>query len=306
MISFLARLQSQFDRIPPELRGMLLILASTLAFSSMHAVIRHLSTDVHPLESAFFRNLFGLIVFLPFLVRHGLGILKTDRLKLHAIRGGIQACSMLMFFTALSLTSLAKLSAMSFTAPLFATIGAVLVLGERIRVRRVTALVVGFIGALVIIRPGIVEIDLGALLVVGSSAVWAVALLIIKVLTRTESSITITAYMSVFLTPFTFVAALFVWSWPSPTDYLWFLVMGVFGTLAHIAMTHAFKLADATVVLPLDFTRLIWASALGYLVFGEIPAIWTWLGGVIIFASTTYIAFREARLKSGGAASADD
>jgi drug/metabolite transporter (DMT)-like permease len=179
---------------------------------------------------------------------------------------------------------------------LFATIGAVLCLGEKLRFRRVVALVLGFIGALIIIRPGIIAIDLGAMLVICSSAIWACAMLIIKVLTRTDSSVTITLYMGVFLTPITLVAAVLFWKWPTLHEYLLFFCMGAVGTLAHVSMAQAFKWVDATILLPVDFTRLIWASLFGYWVFAEMPELWTWVGGIVIFVSTSYIAIREAQL----------
>jgi drug/metabolite transporter (DMT)-like permease len=301
MPTFLAPLKNWIDAVPPVLRGMALILFSTLGFSGMHAVIRQLGKeDLHPFEIAFFRNFFGLIVLSPLFLRHGVGALRTRLLPLHALRGVLQIGAMLMFFTAVTITPLAKVSAMSFTAPLFATVGAVIFLGERIRSRRIAALVIGFVGALVIIRPGAVEIDLGAVLVLGSSAIWAVAMLIIKRLTRSDSSVVITAYMGIFLTPLSLVAAVPVWTWPEPHHYLMFALMGALGSLAHVSMAQAFKEADATAILPLDFTRLLWAAALGFLLFGEIPDLWTWVGGITIFASATYIAYREARQHPAG------
>ena len=285
------------DRVSAPVLAMLLMLVSTLGFAGMHAIIRYTSRDMHPFEIAFFRNIFGLAVLMPFIYRAGLGALRTGKLHLHAIRGVIQIGAMLMFFIGVSLAPLAKVSAVSFVAPLWATLGAILFLGERVRLRRISALVIGFIGAMVIIRPGIAAVDQGVMLVLGSSAIWACAMLIIKVLSKTESSITITVYMGLFLTPLSFIAALFVWQWPTLEQLALFALMGVLGSVGHVALAHAFKLADTTAVLPLDFTRLIWASALGYVLFAEIPEIWTWLGGTIIFAATTYITFREAKLK---------
>lgn len=162
----------------------------------------------------------------------------------------------------------------------------------------------GFLGALVIIRPGFEALSLGTLLVIFSSVVWSSAMLVIKVLSRTDSSITITLYMALFLTPLSLLPALFVWRAPSLAELLLLAAIGALANLGHLAMAQAFHEAEATVVLPFDFTRLIWASVLGYLLFAETPDPWTWVGGVIIFASTTYIAFRESRLKSsaGGGA----
>lgn len=275
---------------------MLLLLGATIGFASMHAVIRIASSEQHPFEIAFFRNLFGLVVLSPFLLRHGFGALRTRRLPLHAARGAVHVSAMLMFFTAVPITPLGTVAALSFTAPLFVTVGAVLVLGEVVRIRRIAALAVGFVGALVIIRPGVAALDPGSLLVLGSSAVWAGAMILIKLLSRTESSLTMTAYMAVFLTPLSSIAAAFVWRWPSPEELGWFALMGSLGTVAHLCLAQAFREADAAAVLPVDFLRLIWASVFGYLLFGEVPVLFVWIGGTIIFASTLYLAYREARV----------
>ncbi len=275
---------------------MLLLLGATVGFASMHAVIRIASNEQHPFEVAFFRNLFGLIILSPFLLRHGFGALRTRRLPLHAARGAVHVCAMLMFFFAVPITPLGTVAALSFTAPLFVTIGAVLVLGEVVRIRRIVALIAGFVGALVIIRPGMAALDPGSLLVLGSSAVWAGTMILIKLLSRTESSLTMTAYMAVFLTPLSSIAAAFVWQWPSLEELGWFALMGMFGTASHLCLAQAFREADATVVLPVDFLRLIWASVFGYLLFNEVPTLFVWIGGVIIFASTLYLAYREAKV----------
>ena len=292
----LATLLAAYFSLPPPMRGMVLMFGATVGFASMHAVIRIASSEQHPFEVAFFRNLFGLAFLSPFLLRYGFGLLRTRRLPLHAARGAVHVSAMLMFFFAVPITPLSTVAALSFTAPLFVTVGAVLVLGEVVRIRRIAALVAGFVGALVIVRPGMAALDPGSLLVLGSSAVWAVAMILIKLLARTESSLTMTAYMAVFLTPLSAIAAAFVWQWPSLEDLGWFALMGSFGTLAHLCFGQAFREADTTVVLPVDFLRLIWASVYGYLLFNEIPVLFVWIGGVIIFASTLYLAYREAKV----------
>jgi len=299
MKSLSAAIDGTLGRLPPHIRAVVLMLLATLCFTLMHTVIRYAATEgqMHPFEVAFFRNVFGFLAVLPFALQHRAAAFRTKRLKLHALRGTMQVFAMLMFFYALSVTPLAKISAVSFTAPLFATLGAIIFLGERIRARRIIALILGFTGAMIIIRPGLIELDMGAMLVMTSSSIWACAILIIKALVRTESSLTITTYQNVFLIPFTLAAALFFWTWPNWQMLGLFALTGMFGSIAHVAMAEALKLAEATAVLPYDFVRLIWASGIGFVIFGEIPEIWTWVGGGIIFASTTYIAFREARLK---------
>ncbi len=280
-----------------ESRGIVLILMSTATFTAMHATIRHVTEGLHPFETAFFRNLFGLVVLAPVFFREGLAPLRTERIKLHALRGGLQTVAMLCFFTALSIAPLAQVTALSFTAPLFAALGAALILGEVMRIRRWTALIIGFVGALIIIRPGIIEIDFGTVLTLVASSLWAIAMLVIKSLSRTDSSVTVTLYMGIFLTPLTFIAALTVWTWPTPEQLLWLMLIATFGTVGHLCMAQAFREADASVVLPFDFTRLIWASVFAFVFFTELPDLWTWVGGAVIFSAATYIAYRESRLK---------
>lgn len=275
-----------------------MIALAALGFSLMHVCVRIAAARLHAFEVAFFRNLFGLLVLLPFFLRHGMAVVRTERASFHLLRGLLQVGSMLMFFTALTKSPLAQVSALSFTAPLFATLGAVLILRESVHLRRILALGTGFAGALIILRPGFVPLDTGAILVLASSLGWALAMLLIKSLTRTDSSLTMTAWAGLVLTPLSLVPAAFVWQWPHPQELVWLVVLGVLGTASQFSMAEAFRMADATTVLPVDFTRLLWASALGYLVFAEQPGIWTWIGGIVIFSSTTYIAYRESRAAS--------
>lgn len=279
------------------LRGCILMLASMVLFASMHGTVRHLSGEIHPFEVAFFRNVFGLVALAPWFVTQGLAPLRTRRLPLHFARSLFNVVSMLMFFTALSLSPLALVQALGFTAPLFTTLLAVVLLGERIRARRVSALLAGFAGMLVIIRPGFHPVDLGALLTVGSAALWACCMIMIKRLAITDSAITITAWMVILMIPTSFAAALFVWVWPTPSQLAWLLACGLLGTLAQIMMTRALQLADATLVLPLDFTKIVWGALIGWFFFGESVDAWTWAGAVIVFSGSAYITVRERQVE---------
>jgi len=148
----------------------------------------------------------------------------------------------------------------------------------------------------VILRPWYAEIDLGSLLVLGSALLWGFTLMVIKVLVRTESSLTITSYMNILLTLLSLVPALLVWRMPEGVQWFWLLAIGVVGTLAQVAIAQSLKEADVGVVMPFDFLKLIWVAIIGYLIFGETPGLFVWLGGAIVFASATYIAIRESRL----------
>ena len=289
-------------RLPPALRGMVLMVISGAMFTAMHATIRLVSAEgpdggLHPFEIAFFRNFFGLVVLLPVLLRTGVAALRTEHFGMHALRSGMQSMAMLMFFTALTLSPLADIAALSFLAPLFATVGAALVLREVVRLRRWSALIIGFAGAMVVLGPGFQEISQGLLLVVVSSAVWGATMLIIKNLGRTDSSLTITAYMALLMTPITLVPALFVWRLPTLVELAGLAVLAALGTVGHLAMAQSFKEADASAVLPFEFTRLIWAALFGFWLFAEMPGLRTWIGGAMIFTAVTYIAYREAQLR---------
>ena len=276
------------------------MVASTVAFAAMHAGVRYLSIEqhLHPFEIAFFRNFFGFLVLAPWFVQKGFAPLRTQKFGLHTVRALINLVAMLLFFVALSLTPLAKVQALGFTAPLFATLLALLMLGEKVFLWRWGALIVGFIGALIIVRPGLQAIDVGSLLVLSSAAIWAGAIIIIKILSRTDSSVTITAYMVLLMTPLSLIPAVFYWQWPDFEQWLWLVFVGVSGTLAQLGLAQAFRVAEATAVLPLDFMKLAWGAAIGYFLFAEVPDAGVWIGGATIFAAATYIVYRESQTKT--------
>jgi drug/metabolite transporter (DMT)-like permease len=271
---------------------------STVAFAIMHGLVRYVSEAMPPFQIAFFRNVFGLAFLLPLLMRSRFGVLRTQRIGLHALRGVINIGAMLMFFTALSISPLAKVTALSFTAPIFLAVLAVLVLGERFRLYRWIAIACGFLGMLIILRPGIVEIDTGALLVTGSAALWAVAMVIIKILSRTESSVTIVAYMGIFLGIFSVFPALWVWEPFGLHTLGWLVLVGLFGTIAQMSLSQALKETDPTALMPFDFLKLIWTALIGAWFFAELPDVYTLIGAAVIFGSGLFIAFRERRVKS--------
>lgn len=285
-----------YRRVPAHLRGILAIVLATITMTGMQAMIRGLSGDLHPFEIAFFRCLFGVVVLLPMIGRLGLSVFRTRRPGLMLARGVLNSGAMLSYFMALGLAPLATVTALGFSAPLFATIGAVLVLGERIRARRIAALLAGFIGVLVIVRPFEMSLDLGSLLAVFGSALWGSCLIIIKTMSRTESSLSITLYMGLVMTPIVGVAAAFVWTGPGAGDLALLFLIGTLGTIGQWLMAQSFREAEASAVLPFDFLRLLWAGAFGYVLFGEVPDLWTWIGGTIIFGAATYVILREAKV----------
>ena len=283
--------------LPASVRGALWMCAAATAFALMITLVRHLTDGLHPLQVVFLRTAFGLMAMLPWLLRQGMSVMRTSRLHLHLLRALIGIFAMVGWFTTLSLMPLAEATALSFTAPIFTSVLAVLILGEVMRLRRWSATVIGFLGAVIILRPGVAAIEPAALLAVATAAVWASSTILIKVMARTESAGAITTYMVLLTTPMTLLAALFVWQNPTLGQLGWAALLGVAGSIGHFCMSRALATADATVVAPLDYLRLPIVALIAFIAFGEVPGVWVWIGAAVIAASSVYIAQREARSK---------
>jgi drug/metabolite transporter (DMT)-like permease len=283
--------------LPRTTRGALCMVASGACFAVMMAMVRLLSHDVHPFVTAFFRNALGLLFLMPWLARAGFGTIRTGRLWVHSLRAAFGLAAMLCLFTALSRMPLAEVTALGFTAPLFATVGAALVLRERVRARRWTATMIGFFGTLIVLRPGIAVIDPATPIALAAAVFMAAAMLSIKSLSRTEHPNAIVFMMGVLMAPASLIPASFVWTTPSAGDVPWLLLMGGAGTAGQLFLTRAFAFADASAVMPFGFAQLVLVSAFGYVIFGERPDAWTWLGAAVIVASTVYIVRRETKLE---------
>ncbi len=287
---------SAAEGLSGNMHAMGLFMVSTVARSGLHAIVRHASSSTHAFELLFFQSFIGLFVMLPWFVRSGFAPLKTKRFGLQLLRVMITVVSAAMLFYALSITPLAKVAALTFLVPIFTTLLAIFFLGETVRLRRWLAILFGFAGVFVILRPGIDAIDLGSFLAALSSIIFSFALILMKVVSRTDSAVTITSYSVVLMTPMSLAAAIFVWQWPDPRQIVWLIALGVLSTGAQLIGSQAIKEGDMNVLLPLDFFKLIWSSIIGFVFFSEIPSIFTWAGGAMIFASATYIAYRESKL----------
>ena len=273
-----------------------LAVFSTAVFASMHAIVRHVSGELHPFEIAFFRSVFGLLTLLPLIFRYGPGAFISAQPRLQLLRGAISGTSLMCWFYGLSVVPLAEATALSFTNAIFASLGAVIFLRERMGIRRWSAVAVGLAGVLIILRPGEAAVSVGSLIVLVSAACWGGGTIIIKRLSRTDSAVTIALWMATMMIVATSIPAWLVWIRPTPGQLLWLVLIGALASMGTLAYTQALKLAEATLIIPTDFTRMVWASAIGFLAFGEIPDSWTWTGGLLIIGSTIYIALREIRL----------
>ena len=263
----------------------------------MWVLVRQLSDRIHPLEITFFGTCFGFFFFLTSVVRYGFGIFQTHRIGLHISRGVINGGAILAWFVAITLVPLADAAALNLLAPLVVSIGAVLFLNEPMGPRRWFALALGLAGALVVVRPGFVDVGIGVGLVMITVVASAIQRLIAKTLAPTDSGGTCVLYLTLFMIPVTLAPALFVWTWPGLSDYPILLVIGALLSAAHFSLSKSLQLADVSALGPVNFTRLVWGAFFGYLFFAEAPSIWTWIGGLIIVSATTYVARREAVLK---------
>ena len=261
----------------------------------MMAISRHLSVDLHIFMIVLFRALFGLVFLSPILMRHGLSRLQTTRHKLYVIRGVTAYLSLVGYFFAAKHIPLADISAIIFTRPVFACIAAIMFLGELARGRRWTAIAIGFVGALIVIRPGFEEINIGVLFAVGGVAMTVFNTIFIKSLSFTDHPDTIALYQGLCVAPIALVVALFFWTTPSWEQLAWLLAMGALGAATQRTLARSYHAADATVVTVLDFLRLPIAALIGLVVFGEWPVVWVWVGGAIIVASSFLLTRREAR-----------
>lgn len=286
------------------LQGALYMIAAAFLFAVMNGAIRLLGDGVvsdgaggmHPFQIAFFRNVFALAIMLPWLLHHGGVPLKTERLNMHLGRAAVGLVAMLCWFSAVAYLPLAEAVALNFTVPLFATAGAAIFLGEVVRARRWSATAVGFLGVIIILRPGLVEITPVMALPVIAAGFMACSMLFVKSLSRTEAPATVVLYMNLLLTPLSLVPALFVWRWPSLGELGLGVFIGFCAVTAHIAFTRAFARADASALMPFDYARLPFVAGLGFLLFAEVPDAWTWVGAAVIAGAAIYIAQREARV----------
>lgn len=290
--------------LTPHTRAALLMLGSTVFFALMAVTIRLASETLPTYEIAFFRNFFGLLALLPLLHRSWPGVLKTRQLPNYLLRSAIGLSSMLCAFWALGHLPLAQAISLSYSTPLFVTIAAVVLLHEQVRLRRWSAVIVGFVGVLIILQPGSASFTLGTLVALCGAVLSAIVSIQIKQLSRLDSADTIVLYTYLFWVPLSLVPALFVWEWPQGIAWLWAIGTGILGTGGQLLWTRALKLGDVSALTPISFMQLPIVAGAGWLLFDQGISRWTAIGAGIIFAANAYIAHREAQLARRAATTA--
>ncbi|OUR75371.1 EamA family transporter [Alphaproteobacteria bacterium 46_93_T64] len=274
-------------------QGVLWMVASTLLFVAMTSVIRYLGSNVPNIEAAFIRYLFGTLLTLPMLIRHWPRRMSPLTVKLYTIRSLVHAGGVMLWFFAMARIPVAEVTAIGYASPIFIAIGAGLFLGEKLRARRIIGIAFGFIGTMIILRPGFQELNLGQIAQLCATPLFAVSFLLAKKLTETESSIMIVGMVSLGCTIATLPGAILQWQSPTYEELGWLLLTAIFATAGHYAITRALQAAPITVTQPIGFLQLIWAIIVGYFLFGEAIDHFVLLGGAIVVGATTYISHRE-------------
>lgn len=277
--------------------GLLWMVFSTVLFVAVDGVIKQAGKTVHPFEVAFFRNVFGFLFLMPALVGSRFGFIRTKRLRLHFLRGVLGVGATLTFFYGLTIVPLVEAISISFLVPVLTVIFLVVFQAERPSPLRWFCVAGGFMGAMVIIGPGLIQVSAGTLIILVSAVLNAAIFIVVKDLSRTESSVTISAWMCIFVGALSFPFALAFWTWPTPAEFVLLVAIGVLATSAQYAVAESFRHADASAMMPAEFLKLIWAALIGYLVFHEMPDVWVFVGAMIIIISNV-ASTQEKRLAS--------
>lgn len=273
--------------------GILWMCLAMLFSAAAGACVRELGGSVPTLELVFFRNIIGLLMLVPWLYRRGFGMMHTRCLPLYCLRVFFAWTAMVMLFFAWGKMPIADVFALQFTIPLFTIILAVFILKQKTDCQAWVACLIGFAGALIVMRPGLIELTIAAGAAIASAMMSAGSNTTIKLLTRTENAGTITVYSNLLMLPLSLIPAFFVWVTPTVAQAPWIIGAASFSAVGGLCFTLAVGAADARVVQPFQFTRMIFAAVIGYWMFFELPDVWTWVGAAVIFGASYYIVVRE-------------
>jgi drug/metabolite transporter (DMT)-like permease len=288
--------QRRASRLDPAIRALLWSATSGLLFVVLNTLMRGLSIALDPFMTQFLRYLMGVVVMLPLAARAGFASLRPQNTPGQFMRGGVHTIGLLIWFTALSHISIAETTAIGFSTPIFIMVGAVLVFRERMRWERWMAAGIGFAGVLIVVAPKLTGSGgLYSLVMLASSPVYAASYLMTKALTRYERTAVIVLWQAISVTLFSLPLALLHWHTPGVGQMFLFVLCGLLGSSGHYCLTRSYAAADISATQSVKFLDLVWASAIGWLAFGDVPSQSTLIGGLVISASTFWIARREAR-----------
>tara|TARA_Y100000590_G_C15722437_1_gene1013961 strand:- start:1165 stop:2052 length:888 start_codon:yes stop_codon:yes gene_type:complete len=280
-----------------QILAIILVILATFFGTLMGVFLKLAQYDINVFTAGFLRFATGLLIILPYIFYTRFKVYKTNHFKLHLLRSIINLPMMLLGFGALVYISLEQFNAIHFIVPLIVTLLAVIIFKEKIYFIRISALIIGFIGMLIMLRPGIVEMNVGVYMILASCLMWSFIIIISKSLAKDDGPMTILTYQYSFMSIFSFFVVLFYWDTPSKSVLIFIILAAICGTILHIALNYSYKLVDLSVTQPITFFGLIWGSLLGYFVFNDKPDFFTWIGGIIIFSGVLIITYRESYLK---------
>jgi len=276
-------------------RGIGWMALSGLCLVGTAGVIRGLGSELNPIQAAFIRYAFGLILVIPIFLRMDMIQLRSSPITFLAGRSAVHGIAVMLWFIAMTQIPVAEVSALGFTSTIFTIIGGVFFLKEPLYRHRIIAVVAALCGSIVILRPGFQTIEIGTIALLASAVLFSCSLLMAKHLTKTESNTTIIAFLSLFASLVLLPFALAVWRTPTGWELFWLLITALLATSGHYAMNRAFNNADITALQPVMFLQLLWATLLGLIMFNEQPDLWVWIGASIIVVTATFTARKEAK-----------
>jgi drug/metabolite transporter (DMT)-like permease len=283
-------------RLPPNVQGAPWLVSGGFIFTSTSAMIRLLATQVESVQTAFFRAVLSLILLLPMIASGRVKPWHSKRIVGHFWRTAMGTGSMVLGFYAVSMLPLADATAIAFSQPLFSVVVAALILGEKVRWRRWSATVIGFAGVLVMVRPGEGSLQLGALVALANAAAVSLSILLVRRLSDSETPLMILTQFAIFSTILLAVPAVLVWRWPDLWGWVLAVGIALSATVGQYFWVQAFKSGEMSAVAPFEYMRLPFAVFVGWLIWGEMPVIWTYVGASIVIGSALYIAHREHQL----------
>ncbi len=276
-----------------NIKAILLTISASFFAVLMEALIRAAQYDSNVYTIGFLRFFFGLLIIFPYLVKNKFTTYKTRNLKFYIVRGLFNIPVMILGFGALIYIPFEQYKAMNFLSPIIVVLLSFLIFREKIYQYRILALIFGFLGTLIIIRPGYVEFNIGTIMVLVSLTFWSFIIILSKYVSKDDSPITMVSYQYTLMTFFALPLAIYFWETPSVYSILYVFIGAISGTILHLCLGLAYKYADLSVTQPIWFSGLIFGSGFGYFVFKEIPDLWTWIGGIVVFSSVLIITYNE-------------
>ena len=276
-----------------NIKAVLLTISASFFAVLMEALIKAAQYDSNVYTIGFFRFFFGFLIILPYLVTKKFNTYKTKNLKFYIIRGAFNIPVMILGFGALVYVPLEQFKAMHFLSPIIVVLLSFIIFREKIYRFRIFALIIGFLGMLIIVRPGYVDFNIGTIMILVSLTFWSFIIILSKFVSKDDSPITMVTYQYTLMTIFAFPLAIYFWQMPSLISILLVFIAAASGTILHLCLGLAYKYADLSVTQPIWFTGLIFGSGFGYFVFNEIPDFWTWVGGIVVFSSVLVITYFE-------------